>query len=239
MDIPPVIAHRGASAYAPENTLIAFQKARELGVSMIELDVKLSQDGEPVVLHDDDVKRTTDGKGECHSFPLSSLKQLDAGRWFGRKFKGERIPTLTESIALMGELGIGANIEIKPNKGQGRETAVTVLSRVNEYWPDTLPPPLFSSFDLDVLDCLRSLSPDINLGLLLYGWREDWRALAEKYQCVSVHINYQALTKKRIEEIKLSPFLLLVYVVNRPRRALKLLKMGVDAIFTDYPDLLL
>lgn len=239
MDIPPIIAHRGASGYAPENTLTAFQKARELGAEMIEFDVKLSADGEPVILHDDDVKRTTNSKGECQALSLSDLKKLDAGRWYGKKFKGETIPTLTETIALMGEVGLSANIEIKPSKGQAQETAVTVLSRVNEYWPESLPPPLFSSFDLEVLECLRTLSPDIHLGLLLYGWRDDWEELAEKFQCVSVNINYQALNKSRIEEIKASNYLLLVYVVNRKRRALKLLKLGVDAIFTDYPDLLL
>lgn len=239
MNIPPIIAHRGASAYAPENTLTSFLKARELGVQMIEFDVKLSSDGEPIIMHDDNLKRTTNAKGPCAEHSLSELKKLDAGIWFSRKFKGERIPTLTETLAMMAEIGLSANIEIKPCPGMAKETAVRVLSRVNEYWPDDLPPPLFSSFNLDVLDCLRELSHDIHLGLLLYGWQDDWKSLAEKYQCLSVHINYQALNQARIDEIKGADKLLLVYGVNRKRRALKLLKQGVDAIFTDYPDLLL
>lgn len=239
MNIPPIIAHRGASGYTPENTLCAFQKARELGAEMIEFDVKLSADGEPVIMHDDNLKRTTDSKGPCAAFSLAELKKLDAGRWFSKKFKGEQIPTLVETLSLMSRIGLSANIEIKPCPGRGPETAVTVLSRVNEHWPDTLPPPLYSSFDLDVLACLRELSPDIHLGLLLHTWREDWHELIEKFQCTSLNINYAALTQARIETIKKTNILLLVYVVNRKRRALKLLKQGVDAIFTDYPDLLL
>lgn len=239
MNIPPIIAHRGASGYAPENTLRAFLKARELGAEMIEFDVKLSADGEPIIMHDDNLKRTTDQKGPSAAFSLAELKKMDAGRWFSRKFKGERVPTLTETLALMRDVGLSANIEIKPCPGRAKETAIAVLTRVNEYWTDDLPPPLFSSFDLDVLAFLRELSPDIELGLVLYGWREDWYQLVQEYRCVSLSLNYAAVTQSRIAEVKKSNILLLVYTVNRKRRAMKLLKQGVDAIFTDYPDLVL
>ena len=93
MNLPKIIAHRGASAYTPENTLMAFQKASELGASMVEFDVMLSKDGVPVVIHDENIKRTTNGRGLVNEFTLKELQTFDAGRWFSRKFsQQETIP---------------------------------------------------------------------------------------------------------------------------------------------------
>ncbi|MGH7411421.1 MAG: glycerophosphodiester phosphodiesterase family protein, partial [Candidatus Methylomirabilis sp.] len=92
------IAHRGASALAPENTMAAFEKAIELGADVIELDLHLTRDGELVVIHDDTLDRTTDGRGPVHGRSLEEIRRLDAGRWFGQAFAGERIPTLSEVL---------------------------------------------------------------------------------------------------------------------------------------------
>ncbi len=233
-----VIAHRGASAYVPENTILAMQKARELGASMVEFDVTLSKDKVPIIIHDDKLNRTTNGKGYCYAHSLKELKQLDAGRWFSKKFADLRIPTLAETLSALLELGLSANIELKTAHDSPDGFAAIVLAKVNEYWTDSMDKLIFSSFDERVLKALRSFSPDIHLGLLLHEWTDDWEGKAEAYQCVSLHINQRVLSEKRIQAIKSKDYLLLSYVVNRRRKAQKLLKYGVDAIFSDYPDLL-
>lgn len=107
-----VIAHRGASAYAPENTLAAFQLAKEMSADWFELDCTLSKDGEVVVMHDETVDRTTNGKGYVRDLTLYDLKQLDAGSWFAPEFAGERIPTLGQALDFA-QWNIGVYIEIK------------------------------------------------------------------------------------------------------------------------------
>ncbi len=107
-----VIGHRGAAAYAPENTLVSFMKAREMGADWFELDVRLSKDGEVVVMHDDTVDRTTNGHGYVRDLTLHELKQLDAGAWKGEEFAGERIPTLAQCLDYA-KFKIGVYIEIK------------------------------------------------------------------------------------------------------------------------------
>src|SRR5580700_1416079 len=98
MRTPWVVAHRGASAHAPENTLAAFQRAVELGASVIETDLHVTRDGRFVAMHDDTLDRTTNGSGEVDRFTLDQLRQLDAGLWFDRDFRGERVPTLEEIL---------------------------------------------------------------------------------------------------------------------------------------------
>src|SRR5271169_5978050 len=113
-DSPVVIAHRGFSEEAPENSLAAFQKAIEANADMIELDVRLSSDGEFIVFHDKKLNRTSEGRGMLKSFSAQELKELDNGSWFSRKFSRERIPLLKDILPLT-KRGIGINIEIKPD----------------------------------------------------------------------------------------------------------------------------
>jgi len=117
-----VIAHRGASADAPENTLAAFERAIDLGAHWFELDCSLTADGEVVAIHDDTVDRTTSGSGQVDEMDLAELKQLDAGSWFDPSFAAERIPTLGESLECAGDR-IGVYIEIKDSDDDGALTA--------------------------------------------------------------------------------------------------------------------
>ena len=113
------IAHRGASRCAPENTLAAFEAAIRQGVDAIELDVRLTEDGVPVVLHDDTLDRTTDGQGPVDALSYQLLRRLDAGAWFGSAFRGERVPTLTEALeCARGRCGV--NVEIKVDRKRSR-----------------------------------------------------------------------------------------------------------------------
>ncbi len=233
-----IIAHRGASAYAPENTLASFNKAWSMGARMVEFDVMLSADGEPFVFHDDNLRRTTNGCGEFGQMNADYIRSLDAGSWFSEQFAGEKIPSLLTALQWVLSRDIYANIEIKPYPGTTEQTTVAVLTHLNRYWPHGKPFPLVSSFERKALTLCRSLSPEIPLGFLMHEWQEDWLTEARKLSCYSIHLNAKIATKARVQAIKAEGYLVYVYTVNRQRLAHKLFGLGVDAVFSDYPDIL-
>ncbi|MEJ9221372.1 glycerophosphodiester phosphodiesterase family protein [Paenibacillus glucanolyticus] len=144
-----VAAHRGYKAAYPENTLLAFRKALELGVDMLEFDLRLSQDHEVVVIHDATVQRTTSGSGAVRDFTLEELKSLDAGGWFAHEFEGLKIPTLGELCDLLKEYPeVLCNVEIKPSPDaiEAADRAVAILGRYGY-----LPRCVFTCFDAEVL----------------------------------------------------------------------------------------
>ncbi len=233
-----VIAHRGASAYAPENTMAAFEQAKAMGCNYLEFDVMLSADSEPFVFHDETLKRTTNGRGEIGLVTAEYLQSLDAGRWFARRYREERIPHFRDVLQWLNLANVQANIEIKPYPGTTEQTTIAVLTHINRYWPSTKPLPLVSSFDRSALTLCRSLAPEMPLGLLLDVWDNDWLAKAKELQCYSVHCDKRSLNTARVRQIKEQGYMLFVYTVNRRRLARKLFAWGVDAVFSDYPDLL-
>lgn len=233
-----MIGHRGASAYAPENTLASFNKALALGCRFIEFDVMCSQDGEPFVIHDNSLKRTTNGRGDVGLVTAEYLNGLDAGRWFSKRFASEKIPHFREALQWMAFSGVLANIEIKPYPKCVEETTVAVLKHINTYWPRGLPLPLLSSFDWEALSLCHSIAPEMPLGLLVDEWREDCVEFAQTLQCYSVHCNRRQLNVQRVKKIKDAGFKVCAYTVNSKRQALKFFGWGVDSVFSDYPDLL-
>lgn len=233
-----LIAHRGASAYAPENTIAAFEKARALGSSFVEFDVMLSADGQPFVFHDETLKRTSNGVGELGRVSASYLETLDAGSWFGKRFRGEKIPSLSSVLQWLTANHMQANIEIKPYPGTSEHTVVAVLAALNQLWPRDKEFPLLSSFDVEALTLCRNLAPEAPLGLLLDGWSDTALKLAKDLHCLSIHLNSRLASAKRVAEIKQHGFWVVVYTVNSKRLAKKLFSVGVDALFSDYPDLL-
>ena len=229
----PVIAHRGASHYAPENTLAAFYKAKELGAQWVEFDVMLSQDGQAIVFHDDTLERTTNGEGRVCDHPFSYLHSLDAGAWFDPKFSGEKIPLFRDVIRCLHEHQLCANVEIKPAPGFEEETAIKVLSEIKEYWPADLMPPLISSFSVPVLRTVRRLSPDAYIGLLVDDWFVGWEEICDQLQCIAVDVNHKIIDSALVRQIKSMSRFLLCYTVNDPQRAQQLISWGVDAVFSD------
>lgn len=234
-----IIGHRGASAYAPENTLAAFDKAFSLGCRVIEFDVMCTADGEPFIIHDDSLKRTTNGKGEVGQVDAAYLQSLDAGSWFSRQFKGEKIPHFKDALKWLSFSGMQANIEIKPYPGTVEQTAVAVLSHIHRYWPQGKELPLVSSFEWEALLLCRSIAPEMPLGLLLHEWDKSWLQKAKQLECYSVHFNRKILTAERVKAVKEQGYIVCAYTVNRKRLANKLFSWGVDAVFSDYPDLLI
>lgn len=230
-----LIAHRGASALAPENTLIAFQKASEIGAKWVEFDVMLAACGEAVVIHDETLDRTTNGHGNVYDYPYAYLKTLDAGSWFNPKFAGEKIPTLAEVIEILFRFNLNANIEIKPMVGLEEETVKKVLAVVKQYWRPEMKPPLISSFSRKVLEYVRHYSKTHYLAYLMNEWQDDWKNSCDALNCISVDINHHILNQERVSEVKSSDRLLLSYTVDDVLIARHLFDWGVDAVFSNCP----
>lgn len=233
---PPVIAHRGASGYAPENTMLSFTRAVQLGVKWVEFDVMLAACGTPIIIHDETLDRTTDTSGAVGDWPYACLQKLDAGAWFNPAFSCERIPSLAQLAEFLVDTGLKANVEIKPLPGQDEITVKTALQVIANYIPLNSEQLLFSSFSLPALRFIRQYAPTCQLGLLMHEWHPEWRRAADALNCVSVHVNQEVLSKERAQEIKASNKLLLSYTVNEVALAEKLFAFGVDAVFSDYPD---
>lgn len=232
---PPVAAHRGGGKLAPENTLAAIDLGARFGHTMIEFDVKLSKDGQIFLLHDDTLERTSNGWGIAGERDWDELLKVDAGSWFSRAYRGEKLPLLSEVAARCAEHQMMANIEIKPTSGSGSETGRVVALAARELWQE-MTPPLLSSFDIAALEAALAAAPELPRGLLLDEWRDDWQALTTQLACVSIHLNHKLLDKNRVAQLKSAGLRILVYTVNDPRRAGTLLDWGVDCICTDRID---
>lgn len=235
-EVPKIIGHRGAAGHAPENTVAGFRKARDLGVRWVEFDVQLSRDGHVILFHDDTLGRTTGGRGAVGSLTLAALQQLDAGVWFGPEFRGERIPTLSEAMVALGELGLGANVEIKPAPGRAAETARAVADLLQREWPAGLPAPLISSFAVEAVQVMRDTAPEFPRALLARELPADWKGRLRDLGCTGVHCAHDRLKAVPAAEIIEAGYALRCYTVNERKRAETLFRWGVDSVFTDYPD---
>jgi glycerophosphoryl diester phosphodiesterase len=235
---PRVAAHRGGGRLAPENTLGALAVGASFGQRMVEFDVKLSADNLCFLLHDDRVDRTTNGRGAACNMRYEALAGLDAGSWFDPKFSGERLPTFGQAAARCRQLGLYANVEIKPCAGRERETGHQVAAQAQRGWYDAAVPPLLSSFSFEALRAARDAAPELPRGMLYGGVPADWRAQTEALGCVSLHADHARLSERLVAEIRASGLRVLAYTVNDPARARKLLTWGVDIICTDRIDLI-
>ncbi|MEX0662902.1 MAG: glycerophosphodiester phosphodiesterase family protein [Balneolaceae bacterium] len=236
-----VIAHRGASFYAPENTMSAFELAHQMKADMIEIDVLLSKDNVPIVLHDSFLEGTTNGKGLVKEFNSKKLKQLDAGSWFSKKFQGEKIPTL-EEVLKWAKDKISLNIEVKTEAvsdfyKNGIEFYSTQLVRKYEMENHVI----FSSFDYRSILHLKKNAPEIATSIL-YDKRRPFRInptdLLDKYQPDGFNANWRRLNAREINQIKQKGYDVWVYTVNREKIMRKVIRRGVTGIFTDRPDVL-
>src|SRR5262252_9838977 len=149
---PRIIGHRGGGMLAPENTLAGFRKASAMGFGAVEFDVMLTADGIPILIHDETLDRTTSGRGAVSSALYAKIADLDAGAWFGPQHRGERVPRFEDAGRLCIELGLWANVEIKPAAGFERETATIACERARTLWPGAARRPLLSSFHGECLE---------------------------------------------------------------------------------------
>lgn len=235
---PPVIGHRGACAYAPENTMASFIKAAQLTIKWVEFDVMPTSDGVPIIFHDETLNRTTDGRGLVSDFPYTYLRSLDAGKWFNPIYSGEHIPTLATVLEFLQEMKMSANIEIKASPALEASLISRVIKDMQPLLAKANDSFLFSSFSFSALELLRKTAPECQLGMLLHEYEPRWKVLCQELNCVSVHVNNEIITEKTAHEIKSMGKKLLIYTVNDPLRSNDLYSWGVDAVFSDVPDLI-
>jgi glycerophosphoryl diester phosphodiesterase len=239
-----LIAHRGASGYAPENTLPGLIKAIELGANYLEIDVHQSRDNFIVVIHDFDVDRTTDGSGLVKDMTIDEIKKLDAGTWFDPIFAETKIPTLPEVIDVISP-NVNLIIEVKGGSEEypGIEENIVSIVKQNRIESQVI----FKSFNLEVLELFKKLAPEIprlyvfvlhfsELNLTLDKWIDftdiyDNPADAQYFQAHRWFITESLIEKAHANSIKI-----IVWNVNTEDEIKSILNLGVDGIETDYPD---
>lgn len=220
-----VIGHRGAAGHAPENTLLSIDTAIRLGAHWIEFDVQ-HHDGELWLMHDLTLDRTTNARGPLKAQSAAALRRLDAGQ-------GEHIPTLREALDLV-EQRAGVNIELKSWDG----CAAAVAACLREYLADGWPAERLqvSSFHLPELWEFKQLLPDVPLGVLYCGVPLDWAGLTAELGAQSLNISAEFVDERLVADAHARGRQLNVYTVNKPDELRLMRELGVDGVFSDYPD---
>lgn len=236
--MPKIIGHRGARGLAPENTLASFKAAADAGAKSIEIDVSVTRDNQTVIHHDMDVRRCTNGTGPVLTQTLAELKALDAGSWFSDLYVAEKIPTLSEALLSVKQLGLSLNLEIKPCDGWQVPTAEIVGKQLQIELKEDFPI-LLSSFNIEALVTVGQFLPKVPLGYLTEAIPPDWEKRLRQAGAASFHCQGEFVTKDIVSAVQAAGFKFLVYTVNDVDYARQLLDWNVDAIITDYPDRLL
>ena len=218
------IGHRGAMGHAPENTLLSFNKALELGAACVEADV-YHVDGNLVVFHDDRLERTTNGSGYLLDHDFDALRSLDAG-------DGERIPTLEELFETV-DLKAGVNIELK-GPDTARPVCEFIATRRKQGWRDELI--LVSSFNHSRLEAVRRRDPRIRLGVLIAGPPGNTVAVAVGLGAYSVHLSLEFIDRTVVADAHSRRLRVFVFTVNDPYHIRRMERLGVDGVFTNYPE---
>jgi glycerophosphoryl diester phosphodiesterase len=234
---PAIFAHRGASAYAPENTLSAFVMALEQGADGVELDAKLSADGQVMVIHDATVDRTTNGHGRVKDLSLADLRSLDAGGFFAEKYRGEKVPTLEEVFEALGKR-MFINVELTNYNTPADHLVESVCMLVKKFGLQKQV--LFSSFLASNLSKARGLLPEVPRGLLalngLFGaWARSFGFAFGRYQ--ALHPYLKDVTPQQVQRVHRLKRRVHVWTVNAAEDMRRLFEWNVDAIFTDDPRL--
>jgi len=227
-------AHRGASGYAPENTMAAFVKAAQLGANAIETDVQMTRDGQLVLIHDETLRRTAGVDGWVKDCTLAELKELDFGAWYDESYRGERVPTLEELLVFAREHDLYLNVELKNGVVQYPELELRTAELIRKCGlTDRV---IISSFNHYSLVLMKQLAPEIQTAVLyMEGLYEPWE-YAKRVSASALHPIYLAVTKEWVAQAKESGVHYHPFTVNGEAEMAALLQAGVDGIITDYPD---
>lgn len=232
---PLVIAHRGSSKEAPENTMAAFRLALEQGCDAIEIDIHLSADRRIIVCHDATIDRTTNGTGAIKEMTAAQLRQYDAGSWFGESFAGERLPLLDEMLDLV-PASIGINIEIKSY--QNPDVIGTVLELLESR--NRLDSVFFSCFGHDCMVRLKQAAPKARVGLLYDTDAAECLTYFKLQQVegYSLHPHHACVDGSYIESAKAQGLQIYPWTVDEPERLRELIRAGASGIITNRPQLM-
>ncbi len=241
INLPKIIGHRGVKDLAPENTIFAINEAIKHKLEWIEIDVKISKDNIPFLLHDDLLNRTTSGTGYPYQYNYEVIKNLDAGTWFDPKFNYLYPPTLKEVLDICSNKKIGVNIELKPNKKKEKDNAEAIshLFKKNNFHCQYF----FSSFDLFSIKLIRNLMPNVFLGYLIDNYKDTKNFLqilenCLKLKCFCMGFNIKLINQEIVKICKDNKLKVTVYANKKIRliEAQELWSLGVDSIFIDDPN---
>jgi glycerophosphoryl diester phosphodiesterase len=233
-----IIAHRGASRVAPENTLAAFRLASQLGARWLEFDVSLLGDGTPVLHHDATLERCTDATGPLERLTAADLAGIDAGSWFGAQYTGEPLATLEQALDLIGQLDLSANLEMKLHDAAPEPMARAVATALGTRpWAGARI--LVSSYSRGALEALRRLMPDQPLAVLYRNPPADWPEALVALGACSLHIRHERLTREILSQARAHGVHVRVYVINEPPRMEPFRAAGLAGVITDHPPLFL
>ena len=231
---PWIVAHRGASGYAPENTFAAFERAVALGAGFIETDIRLTRDARFVAMHDEMLDRTTNGRGEVQDHTLAELRELDTGHWFDREFNGQRIPTLDEILEFGKRHDVVFYLEVKYDTAMGMHHALVAELRRAESAARTI----VISFDPGMLASLRELDASIMTGLLVDRGVAAETAVNKAVDAGARQLcpHYSVATPELVEQAHAAGLQVVAWTVNELSDMRRVIAAGVDGIMTDLPD---
>jgi glycerophosphoryl diester phosphodiesterase len=235
--LPRVFAHRCGGALAPENTLAGLPITAALGFRAVEFDVMLSANGSPWLIHDEMLERTTNGVGKVCETSDEVLHGLDAGCFHHRAFAGEPLPTFEATMTRLRELGLMANVEIKPAAGFEAETGEVVARAIMTLCQGTTLP-LVSSFSEQALVAARKVAPQLALGLLCERPPVDWVERMDAVAAFSLHCSARELDDDVLATAKAKGIPVLCWTVNERAGAQALFARGVSSVFSDRIDLM-
>lgn len=228
-----IIAHRGASKLAPENTMYAFELAYKLGAEGIETDVQLTKDHIPVLIHDETVKRTTNGTGYVKDYTYEELKELDAGSWFSAEFKEARIITLDSFLQWVKPKDLYINIELKNNKIDYPNLEAIVFDQLKQH--RILERTTLSTFNPNSVQRLKNYKEAVEIAFLTSKRHPNLTDYAKELGANALHIKYRLVQELLIEQAHDAGMLVRVYTVNKLKQMMHCFRTNCDGIFTDVP----
>ncbi|GGB39725.1 glycerophosphodiester phosphodiesterase [Fictibacillus barbaricus] len=232
------VAHRGASGYAPENTMAAFQKGVDMKADYIEIDVQQTKDGELVVIHDVTLDRTTDGTGYIKDHTLEQIRQLDAGSYFGEEFAGEKVPTFEEVLdEFRGKTGILIELKATYYYPGIEEKVASALKERNMHLP-AHEKIIIQSFEFDSMQRMDKLLPEVPVGVLTSRATDLSEAKLSEFSTYAEYVNPSRLlvNSSVVDEVHERNMGIMAWTVRNEQEVQPLLDAGVDGIITDYPD---
>jgi len=229
-----IVAHRGASYLAPENTMHAFTLAEEIGAYGIETDVQLTKDNVPVLIHDVTVNRTTNKKGFVKNYTFSDIQTLDAGKWFSETYKEARIISLESFLQWIRPTHLYLHLELKNNRFSYKNLEFVVFDLLKR--ENMLERTALSTFNAKSIKRMTRIKDDIERALLLSKQRKRLIQFAKKYDLKALHVEYPMLNDEFVRLCEKENILLRVYTVNDRDDMQRCFALGVDTIFTDRPD---
>ena len=220
---------------APENTLAAVRAANEHGVKWIEVDVKITYDGIPILMHDETLDRTTSGTGLVAETTWEKIQKLDAGKSFDSRFVGERIPLLTEVVQAVLSYDMSMIVEIKPCAGRARATTMVTVIEMAKVWPEQKLLPVIASYDDECLEIAAQLEPHWPRCILMDQWDPEWHSRVDRQGASAVALREDQLTASRVKMFVDYNIPLLAYTLSDAARAKELLAWGVAAVYAGSP----